>query len=348
MIRVLVVDDSPTVRHLLVNYLESEPDIKVVATAKDGLEAVKIVPEIKPDIIVMDINMPNMNGFEATKKIMESHPTPILLISADWNMDDVRIALKSMGIGALGALEKPKGPGHDNAQETIDDLIDHIKILSQIKVIRRSKETDTEMSDKKPVPLHVENKIYKTVLIGASTGGPPVINDILKDLPADYPLPILIVQHMTHGFTENFIHWLNANCLLHVKQAVDGEMMQHGYVYFSVDGQHITINHGRIRFTPPQVGELFVPSVSKLFASAVGYDARQTIAIILTGMGRDGAAEMKMLRDSGALTIAQDEKSSIVFGMPKEAINLGAVELILSPAQIKDTLLKLIEPKDKS
>lgn len=347
IIHVLVVEDSPTSRQLLVNYLNAEEGIEVVGAVEDGLEAVKIVPELKPDIIVMDINMPNMNGFEATKEIMQENPTPILLVSSEWNIDDAKTAIKNMGIGALAALEKPTGPGHPDFRKHLEDLIEHVRVLSQVKVVRRLKQRESKNVYKKVEAVNFRDRTYDMVVIGASTGGPPILSEILKELPADYPLPILVVQHMSNGFMEHFVEWLNGQCLLHVKKAVDGEIIKPGNIYFGSEGNHMTIDRGRIKFLKPVAGEMFVPSVSKLFSSAAAYGAKETVAVILSGMGRDGAVEMKMLKDRGALTIAQDEASSTVFGMPKEAINLGGIDMILSPQGIRKILLKLMVTKDK-
>jgi two-component system chemotaxis response regulator CheB len=347
MIRVLVVEDSPTSRLLLINYLDAEIDIEVIAAAENGLEAVRKTEELKPDIIVMDINMPKMNGFEATQKIMEENPTPILLVSSDWNMSDVKIALKSMGIGALGALEKPTGPGYPKFKKHLDDLIEHIRIMSQIKVVRRWKKKSSKDVYNNVKQVNISNRVCKIIVIGASTGGPPVLSEILRELPADYPMPILIVQHMSDGFMDHFISWLNGHCLINVKKAVNGEIIKPGNIYFGSEEHHITIDRGRIKFSLPIVGDTFVPSVSRLFSSVAENYAKETVAIILSGMGRDGAIETKMLKDRGALTIAQDEASSVVFGMAKEAIKLDAIDMILSPQEIKEALLKLIVIKDK-
>jgi two-component system chemotaxis response regulator CheB len=347
MIRVLVVEDSPTSRQLLVNYLDKEADIEVIGMAEDGLEATLKVAQLRPDIIVMDVNMPKMNGFQATKEIMEENPTPILLVSSEWNLEDMKAALKSMGIGALAALEKPRGIGDPNFRANFEDLLLHVRLLSQVKVIRRLKQKEFKKELKQIESLPIAHRKFKIIVIGASTGGPPVLKEILGELPADYPLPILVVQHMSYGFMDQFVEWLGTMCKLRIKKGVEGELVLPGTVYFASEGYDMTINQGRIKLYEPLKGELFVPSVSRLFSSVAKYDAKETVAIILTGMGRDGAFELKELKDRGALTIVQNEESSVVFGMPKEAIALDGVTRVLSPLAIKEMLLKLVDPKDK-
>ena len=347
IIRVLLVEDSKTSTQLLTKYLNAEQDIEVVASVTDGLEAAKIVPKIKPDIILMDINLPIMNGFEATKEIMRENPTPILLISSEWNLEDVKVVLKDMGVGALAALDKPRGPADPAFRKNMDDLICHVRLLSQISVVRRLEQKKSSTIHKRAETTSVTANKFKLVAIGASTGGPPVLREILKDLPADYPLPILVVQHMSGGFIDNFVEWMNGQCLLNVKKGVDGEKILPGNIYFGSDGHHIEVYGGKIKLSIPQAEEMFVPSVCKLFSSASEFYPKETVAIILSGMGKDGSAATKRLKENGALTIAQNEASSVVFGMAKEAIRLDGITITLSPQEIKELLLKLSDVKDK-
>jgi two-component system chemotaxis response regulator CheB len=347
IIRVLIVEDSQTISQMLVKYIGDEEDIEVVGVAANGEEAVKIVPKLKPDIIVMDINMPIMNGFEATKRIMQEYPIPILLITSSWDIGDVKVSLKSMGIGALAVLEKPKGIGAPEFKQQMNELILHVRLLSEIKVVRRWKEKRALNTLQKLEAASISKKSFKVVVIGASTGGPPVLSEILEELPSDYPLPILVVQHMSKGFIDNFVEWMREHCLINIKIAQNGERLKSGNVYFGADGQHLTIDKGKVKFCNPVEGDMFVPSVSKLFASAADYFPEETVAILLSGMGRDGAQEMRVLKDKGAFTIVQDEMSSVVFGMAKEAINLGGVDVVLSSREIKATLEKFIVSKDE-
>jgi len=341
MIRIVIAEDSPTAKELMVSYLEREKDFTVVGVAENGIEAVKMVAEKRPDIVLMDINMPRMGGFEATRKIMENTPTPILLVSASWNIDDVKIILKSMDTGALGIFEKPRAPGHPEFKKLLDELITNIRIMSQVQVVRRWNHEKQAEVYKKPLPINICDRSYKAIVIGASTGGPPVLSAILKELPVDYPLPILAVQHMAKNFAKGFIEWLNGICLLNVKEAVDGEIIKSGNIYIGTDGRHMTIEQNRIKYIPPAKEDMFAPSVSKLFSSAATSYGKETLAILLSGMGRDGAMETTLLKDLGAVTIAQDEESSVVFGMAKEAIRLGGISSVLSLDGIKQTLLKL-------
>lgn len=339
MIRVMIVEDSPTARELLVNALETERDIEVAGTAKNGAEAVAAVQKINPDIILMDINLPGLNGFQASKKIMEEHPVPILLVTASWSIDEVKNILESIDIGVLGVYEKPHGLGHPRFQELLDEIVTAVRVMSDVKVVRRWGEYPAGFS--KPKLKTIPETGKRLVVIGASTGGPPVLHMLLASLPPDYPLPILVVQHMSRGFIDSFVEWLSGNCALKVKKAEGGERIAGRCVYIAPDQYHMTLDGETIRFLPACEGELFVPSISRLFASLLKEHGADTVAILLSGMGSDGAAEIGELKKKGAVTVAQNEASSVIFGMAKTAIEYGAIDYVLSPAEIAAFLLDM-------
>ena len=344
MINVLIVDDSAVVRQHLKDVLESDKDIRVMGTAKDGEEAVRFVQEKKPDVITMDINMPNMNGFEATRKIMETNPVPIVIVTASYDRSDVEKSFHSMEAGALAIIEKPFGEGHPHSKETQNDLVQTVKLMSEVKVVRRWKrerERQSEAIDKKVSDkgLKKRDKKIKIVAIGASTGGPPIIQTILSGLKKGYSVPILVVQHISKGFLEGLVEWLRQSTGFPVHIAKHGEELQPGHIYFARDDYHLGVDKdGRLRLSREEIENGLRPSVSYLFRSIINSFDGEAVGILLTGMGKDGAMEMKMMKDNGAVTIAQDRESSVVYGMPGEAVRLDGATYVLSPEEIAQTL----------
>ena len=344
MINVLIVDDSAVVRQHLKDVLESDKDIRVMGTAKDGEEAVRFVQEKKPDVITMDINMPNMNGFEATRKIMETNPVPIVIVTASYDRSDVEKSFHSMEAGALAIIEKPFGEGHPHSKETQNDLVQTVKLMSEVKVVRRWKrerERQSEAIDKKVSDkgLKKRDKKIKIVAIGASTGGPPIIQTILSGLKKGYSVPILVVQHISKGFLEGLVEWLRQSTGLPVHIAKHGEELLPGHIYFARDDYHLGVDKdGRLRLSREEIENGLRPSVSYLFRSIINSFDGEAVGILLTGMGKDGAMEMKMMKDNGAVTIAQDRESSVVYGMPGEAVRLDGATYVLSPEEIAQTL----------
>jgi len=344
MINVLIVDDSAVVRQHLKDVLESDKDIRVMGTAKDGEEAVRFVQEKKPDVITMDINMPNMNGFEATRKIMETNPVPIVIVTASYDRSDVEKSFHSMEAGALAIIEKPFGEGHPHSKETQNDLVQTVKLMSEVKVVRRWKrerERQSEAIDKKVSDkgLKKRDKKIKIVAIGASTGGPPIIQTILSGLKKGYSAPILVVQHISKGFLEGLVEWLRQSTGFPVHIAKHGEELLPGHIYFARDDYHLGVDKdGRLRLSREEIENGLRPSVSYLFRSIMNSFDGEAVGILLTGMGKDGAMEMKMMKDNGAVTIAQDRESSVVYGMPGEAVRLDGATYVLSPEEIAQTL----------
>lgn len=341
MIRVLVADDSATVREYLVYLLGQEPALEVVGAARDGLEAVEQAERLKPDVVLMDVHMPRMNGYEATRQIMERVPTPIVMVSASLSRDEVVMTFEALKAGALMVVDKPGGPDHPNHVETAKRLVEAVKLMAEVKVVRRWRRQE-QVAGVKGVRDQGHAGPFRLVAIGASTGGPPVVAEILRGLPCDLKVPILVVQHIAPGFTEGLSEWLGMSTRLTVKLAETGETIRSGTAYLAPDGSQMGVTpEGRIRLMKGSTGETFCPSASYLFQSVAESYGRLAIGILLTGMGRDGADGLKRLRNVGGMTIAQDEESSVVFGMPGEAIRLGAAEYVLSPEQIAETIRSL-------
>lgn len=341
-IEVFIVDDSRVSRDLLTHILESDPELKVVGYAEDGDLALQWLLTHSCDVITMDIHMPHFNGFEATKKIMESKPLPTVIISAGYTPTDNFLAFKALEAGALAILEKPAGLGDVNFARRAKDIIDTVKMISDIKVVtRRHKRTFGEMKDS---PSKIEQrKEIRAVGIGASLGGPVAISKILEDLPASFPVPIFIVQHIAIGFTEDFIRWLQEKSKLRIYAAKDGEKAKPGCVYIAIDECQMEVKKGDIISLDYTSKSTIQPSAARLFKSLANTYGANCAGVILTGMGKDGAAELLMMKQMGAYTIAQDEKSSLMFGMPKEAILIEAACEVLPLNLIASALNTLVE-----
>lgn len=344
MINVLVVDDSPVTREFLVHILESDPGLQVIETANDGQHAIEAVERVRPDVITMDIHMPKLDGLQATRRIMETHPTPIVIVSGSTDPQDVATTFRAMEAGALAVLGRPAGIGHPDHEATARELVQTVKLMSEVKVVRRWPRVQREI----PVPGPTEPVVgwapagVKVIAIGASTGGPPVLQTILAGLPKDFPAPVLIVQHLAAGFMQGFVGWLAQSSGLPVHIATHGESMLPGHVYVAPDDFQMKVEHGgRIVLARDEPENGLRPSVSCLFRSLAEVYGDQAVAGLLTGMGRDGAEELKLLRDKGAVTFAQDKESSVVHGMPGEAIKLDAATLVLPPEKIVAVLTSL-------
>ncbi|MBI5589346.1 MAG: chemotaxis-specific protein-glutamate methyltransferase CheB [Deltaproteobacteria bacterium] len=345
-IRVLIVEDSAVVAELLNYILGSDPAIRVVGTARDGWQALQAVRDLKPDVITMDINMPGMGGYEATCRIMETHPAPIVIVSVSIDPREVATTFRALEAGALAAVQKPMGIGHPEHEEAVRTLIRTVKLMSEVKVVRRWPIRHKQGHLPSPAPGYVfESGMgdIDVIALGASTGGPSVLQLILSGLPKDMNAAVFIVQHISPGFVHGFAESLAPSCKLPVHVPEHGEPVLPGHVYLAPDGVHMGVGKGgRIGLVsaPPMDG--MRPSISFLFRSVADVFGRKAIGVLLTGMGRDGADGLKAMKEKGAVTIAQDEESCVIFGMPAEAIRLGAATHVLSPEKITAALVKLV------
>lgn len=343
-IKVMVVDDSQVAREMLIHILDSDPKIQVIGTAINGEDAIEAIQHISPDVITMDIHMPKMGGYEATRLIMETLPVPIIIVTGSPNAKEVSMAMRAIEAGALAVIQKPGGIGGPDYQADAVNFIQMVKLMSEVKVVKRwtrRVRTEKALEIETPFEIHL-------IAIGASTGGPPVLKTILSGLPENFPVPVLIVQHMTEGFIEGFARWLGETSSLPVHISIHNERILPGHVYLAPDGfQMRPDSFGRISLTRDEPVNNLRPSVSYLFRSVAQIYGKNSIGILLSGMGKDGAEELKMMKEIGAVTIAQDKESSVVYGMPGEAINLDAAKYVLPPEKIVDTLATLIPSKKK-
>jgi two-component system chemotaxis response regulator CheB len=346
MIKVLIVDDSRVVQEYLQHILTSDPDIKVVGVATSGKQAITLAGEMKPDVITMDYHMPDMNGHEATRAIMETTPTPIVIVSGSLGTKEVSRSFSLIEAGALAVVLRPPGPNHPEFGSALKELIQTIKLMSEVKVIRRFnnlQKVHVKATEVNIPSVRVKGDI-KLIVIGASTGGPMAIQKILSGLPRDLPVPVIIVQHISHGFVKGFVDWLSTSSGIPVKVASDGEQLKAGIGYMAPDNYHVGVREGLVLFfssLPPHNG--LRPSVNFLFRSVAQVFERNAIGVLLSGMGKDGAEELKNMRDKGAITIIQDKESSAIFGMPGEAMKLGAAMYILPIDRISGFLAELLK-----
>lgn len=346
-IKVLVIEDSPTVCEGLMRILHQDPDIQVVSTASDGHQAVTLVQRTKPNVIIMDINMPGMNGFEATRHIMAMQPTSIIMVSGEWHPSGADTALCAAEAGVQAALPRPRSLGRTAFEASAKELVQMVKRMSEVKVVRRwprlrSAAVPTSVAAP-PAPLPRAVADVRAVAIGASTGGPLALRTLFAGLPQAFPAPILLVQHMAPGFVQSFCDWLAQSTLLVVQVARHGDTLLSGHIYIAPDGHHLIVaSNGCVRLDQAKPENGARPAVSVLFRAVAQVFGKHAVGILLTGMGKDGAAELKVLRDLGAVTMVQDQESAVVYGMPGEAIKRGAATYVLSPEGMAERLRRVV------
>lgn len=338
-IKVLIVDDSGLIREILKKILKNDPQLQVVGMAENGERAVELVQKLRPDAVTMDVNMPVMDGFQATEQIMAYHPTPILILSSVIDKEGIYTTFNALAAGAVDVMEKPSGL-EGNTWNTIGEvLIQKVKQIAKVKAITHVKGKSREFSKQRgPVSL-LKPVRCEIVGIGASTGGPSVVMQILKNIPANYDSGILVVQHMASGFIKGFVDWLGNACEVKVKLAKDGEKIESGQVLVAPDGYHTIVRGNKtVGLISGERVHGVKPSVDILFNSIAEVFGETAVGVLLTGMGSDGAEGLKHMKDRGGITIAQSENSCTVFGMPKVAIEKEAVSKVLSVEDIIRTL----------
>ncbi len=332
-IRVLVADDSTTLRTALVALLSEDPGLSIVGQAADGVEAVEKARTLRPDVITMDVNMPRLDGLGATAAIMAETPARVLVISSVRQHRQLELSFKAMAAGALELIAKPEG-GADEMRRWGRRVAESVRLMAEVPVVRRHRIA--------PVRVHTLNHGAQVDIVGlvSSTGGPPALANVLASLPRDLPVPILIAQHIAHGFTAGLVRWFTTVGNLHVKAAEDGELPRAGTVYLAPDGCDIEVDgDGHLR--TPRVSGLHCPSGNKLLQSLARVYGSRAAGFVLTGMGDDGAQGLLALRQAGGATYAQDEQTSVVFGMPQAAQACGAARSLLPLESIASAILDL-------
>lgn len=340
-VRVLIADDSLVAREMLATILGSDPEIEVVGQAADGDEAVAMVARLRPDLVTMDIHMPKLDGLRATERIMAYTPTPILVVSSSVRGEGVGSAFDALALGALEVIKKPEPRDWEDLERIGREVIRKVKVLANVRVIThiRGRREQREAQTARVAGVVGGRSI---VAIGSSTGGPSALLALLGRLPENLKVPIVVAQHIADGFVPGLVGWLNAGCAIDVVLAEEGMQPEAGIAYFAPTGANMVVDSGIIRFREPGKGQLYIPSADTLFESLARCYGKRVVAVLLTGMGADGADGMKHLHDLGAATIAQDEATCTVFGMPKAAIDLGAVERVLPVHEIAAAVVEAV------
>lgn len=399
-IRVLVVEDSPLMSEMITHALESDPQIKVVGVANEGSRAIEMVAELHPDLVTMDIYMPNVDGFTAVEQIMAYYPTPILVITATSARSDVNVSMKMLAAGALDVVEKPTRQDEESWAKKQADLVQRARLLAGVRVVTHLRGRHKPLISASPataagvpgidpalrpggsktrrgtgtLPHRVNTGVlkpppftplpavpithapfplkplYRVVAIASSTGGPQALLSVLRNIPPDFPASLLIVQHIASGFTAGLAEWLDRECKLPVRVARDGQQATVGTAYLAPDDKHLicTRNGGNYILSTFEGGnETMRPAADVLFRAVAESCGPHAVGVILTGMGRDGAEGLKQMHEAGAYTVAQDEATSVIFGMPAAAIKLGAAQEVLPLDAISSRLVNLLTIPDK-
>lgn len=349
--RVLVVDDSAFMRKVITDLISEDPEFTVIDTARNGVEAVRKTRELRPDVVTMDVDMPLMDGLKALETIMRECPAPVVMLSSLTDAG-ARETIAALELGAVDFVQKPSGSISLDLYKVKEQLMEKLKAAARAKMPGKA----PSAAPPPPAPARPAagvpaagkgGAIAKLAAIGTSTGGPRALQKVLSALSADFPAPILIVQHMPPMFTKSLAERLNSLCAIEVREAVNGERLVPGTAYIAQGGRHMKAERAgkgdyRIRLTdePPRSGHR--PSVDMLFESLAGLTELKRVAVIMTGMGSDGARGLKTLKDSGALTIAESEETCVVYGMPRAAADMQAVQYMLGLHEIPDKMAALL------
>jgi two-component system chemotaxis response regulator CheB len=355
-LRVLVVEDSLTVRKRLCEVLATDEEMEIIGEAEDGKQAIHLCQERRPDVITMDMMLPVMSGLSATEYIMAHCPTPILVVSSSFNRGELFKTYEALAAGAVEVLEKPRGDEPEGAWE--QRFLSVLKLVARIRVIThlrgrlggsRPSNAPVRPEAAQTVRCMPARPSYQVIAIGASTGGPRALVEVLRLLPRELSLPVLVVLHISEPFGASFAEWLDGQTERRASYAKDGESIASavGRIIMAPPQRHLLVRAGRLHLTADPERHSCRPSVDVLFESLAREYGAATVACLLTGMGRDGAAGLLEIRAAGGLTIAQDEASCVVYGMPREAVELGAATHVLPLAEIAPTLVSVTNPDNR-
>jgi len=377
MIRCLVADDAAAFRAVLRLILSSAPGVEVVGEASDGREAVSLVKALRPDVVTMDVRMPHLDGLSAIGEIMRVAPTPIVVVSAEAGAEAQELSFRALQIGAIEVLAKPRHPGTPQFERQSEAIRQAVRAVAGLVLVGRRRPVPSPPgaspaaaprpaltpapwptpwpapwppawppAPRGPAPVAAvpaaPRAPPKVLAVAASTGGPAALASILAQLPASLPIPLLVVQHLATGFELGMVRWLQTVTPLAVRAAEDGAPVRPATVYVALDGRHLGVRAGRIRLSDEPEVDGFRPAGTRLFASVAQEYGARGAGLVLTGMGRDGADGLALLRGVGGYTAAQGPASSVVYGMPREALESGAAEHRLELDEIPAEILRLV------
>ena len=351
VIRVVIADDSALMRNTITRLLAGAPDIKVIATARDGEDAVQKVIELKPDVVTMDINMPKLDGITALQRIMAEKICPVIMFSSLTQRGALE-TFECLELGAFDSIAKPDGTVSANLDSIAEELITKIRAAASSRAFRRPRPPATPL----PAPARPASRLassapaeMRAIAIGISTGGPATISSVLPGLPADLQAAIFLVQHMPPTFIATYVSRLQKECAIEVVEAKTGEPVRPGYCYVAGDALHLCpfrkASGDVVLRRPNQPRTLFVPGVGVMMDSVLAVYGARTIGVLMTGIGDDGADQMVNIREAGGVTIAESEESCVVFGMPSQAIKRGGAEFVLPSWKIAEKLIRVVEAK---
>src|SRR2546429_874894 len=342
--RVLVVDDSTFMRKVLETIFNADEQLQVVGQAKDGREAVALAESLKPDVITMDINMPHMDGLQATAQIMTTNPKPIVVVSSE-SREGASSTLKALELGAIEFVAKPSGAIDLDMNSVKDELLRKVRMAAKVRVVRTASRLATTLQSSNghagapakpaaprvPAPSSMSDQRFPVVVLAASTGGPATVMRLAPGFTKDFPAAVILVQHMPAAFTTQYAAQLEEFTGISVKEAAANDVLQPGTLYICPGGQHLRVSPTARIQLDSTTGRLngYLPNIDVTLESVAAFAGPMAIAAILTGMGNDGANGAKAIKDAGGIVLAQDEATSVIFGMPAEAIKTGAVEQVL-------------------
>lgn len=361
MIRVLIAEDSPSTQRVLTTLLSDQEGIEIIGFANNGEEAVEKCRDLKPDLVTMDIFMPKMDGLEATKRIMREYPTRIVLVSSIVDSRNLKNSFEAIRSGAVELIEKPHGVLRGNYSKVRRELVRVVRQLMDAQPDKHHEYSDGESprSSAPPPKAKARSALRRNrktkrisirisepdiICIGGSTGAPAVLRTLLSRLPKDYPIPIAIAQHISSGFIRGMTEWLDSESQIEVRVAHSGDLLRPGLVLVAPDDTHMRVqSNGTVLLTKPRGSETYVPSIDLFFESVSEAFGTGGLGIILSGMGNDGCSGLKKMRERGAMTVAQSESSSVVYGMPMVAFEQGAAVLQMDPHELVDLLEQLAQ-----
>lgn len=350
-IRVLVVDDSAFVRRAIIRMFDNHPLISIIDVASDGAMAIELIKQHKPDVVTLDVQMPVLDGLAALERIMQECPTPVVMLSSLTGKGGDQ-SLRALDLGAVDFIDKSSAGGSMEFGNLMQELTSKILVAARIDLKKLANSSSAARHVVLPAPPVVKSNSTDVVLIGVSTGGPPALQTILTMIPASFPLPILIVQHMPTGFTASLAERLNRSCQIAVKEATDGETPLAGTAYIAPGGSHLKVSRSGkeilLRLDSKPDDTLHKPSVDVLFESAAKVCGSKALAFVLTGMGRDGALGAVQIKNAGGRVVVESEETAVVFGMPKAVIDVIKVDGVIPLHQVAVNMIALTSPQPRS